>query len=96
MRLIETAVVGARVAGVTAIAVGVVLGLTSVVMSVILKSSLAGGFGSDLHLHDSYYVVSNIHYDLLVPSGVGLVVGVTILLMSRRLGRLLIRGLEGV
>lgn len=95
MKLIDSAVVGVRVAGVTAIAVGVVLGLTSLVSNVLLKSSLAGGLASDLHLHDTYYVVSNVPLDLIVPSGVGLVVGVTILLMSRRLGRLLIRGLEG-
>lgn len=94
MRLIETAVVGVRVAGVTAIGVGVVLGLTSVAMTMLVRSSLAGGLNADHRLDDTYFVVSNIHHDLLVPSGVGLVVGVTIFLMSRRLGRWLIRGLE--
>lgn len=94
MKLFEVATLGVRVVGVAAIVFGVILALTTGVMGRLLPTPLADAAGSDLHLHDTYFVVSDLHYDLLVPSGIGLVVGVTLLVMSRPLGKLLIRGLE--
>ena len=96
MRLIDTAIVGVRVVGVAAIAFGVVLALTTAVMYGLFHLPMAGISSSDLQLNDTYYVVAHIQYDLLVPGGAGLLVGAALLLMSRRLGRLLIRGLESL
>ncbi|MDB6024774.1 MAG: hypothetical protein JWM68_997 [Verrucomicrobiales bacterium] len=90
----EIAIIGIRLVGVASIAFGVILALSSAVMHGLFQLPMADTFTSDLHLHDTYYVISQVHYDLLVPSGAGIVVGVLLLVMSRRLARLLVRGLD--
>lgn len=90
----DIATVGIRLVAVASIAFGLVLAVSSAVMHGLFQLPMADTFTSDLHLHDTYYVIAHVHYDLLVPSGAGIVVRVLLLLLSRRLGRLLARGLD--
>ena len=93
MKPINVATIGVRLVGVALIACGVVLALSAALMHGLFQLPLSGVSTSDLQLHDTYYVVSHVHYDLLIPSGASIVVGVLLLLLSRRFARLLGRGL---
>jgi heme/copper-type cytochrome/quinol oxidase subunit 1 len=90
----DIATIGVRLVAVASIAFGIVLALSGAVMHGLLQLPLAGYSNSDLHLHDTYYVVSHVSYDLFVPSGAGILVGVLLLVLSHRLARLLVRGLD--
>jgi hypothetical protein len=94
MTSIQFAIVGVRVLGVAAIAGGSVFAGSSGVMCAFGMFSLTNPSASDLSLHDTYYVISDVQYAWLIPGAVSVVVGVLLLITSRSLGRLLARGTD--
>lgn len=88
------AILGIRLVGLATMAFGVVLALSGAIMHTLFNLPLAGLSNSDLHLNDTYYVIAGLNYNMFVPSGAALLVGVTLLLLSRPLARRLTRGLE--
>jgi ABC-type Fe3+-siderophore transport system permease subunit len=93
MKSINIATIGIRLVGVAWITCGVVLALSGALMHGLFQLPLDGVSTSDLYLHDTCYVVSHVHFNL-IPSGASIVVGVLLLLLSRRFARLLGRGLD--
>jgi hypothetical protein len=88
------ATVSIRVLGVAAIVVGVIFAGSSGLMRALGAASLTGTSPSDLHLHDTYYVISHVEDAWLAPGAVSVVTGILLLVTSRRLGALLARGTE--
>ena len=88
------ATVSIRVLGVAAIVVGVVFAGSSGIMRALGAASLTSTSTSDLHLHDTYYVISHVEDAWLAPGAVSVVTGILLLVTSRRLGALLARGTE--
>jgi len=88
------ATVSVRVLGVAAIVVGVVFAGSSGIMRALGAASLKSISTSDLHLHDTYYVISHVEDAWLAPGAVSAVTGVLLLVISRSLGAWLARGTE--
>ena len=88
------ATVSIRVLGVAAIVVGIVFAGSSGIMRALGMASLTSTSTSDLHLHDTYYVISHVEDAWLAPGAVSVVTGILLLVTSRRLGALLARGTE--
>jgi heme/copper-type cytochrome/quinol oxidase subunit 1 len=88
------ATVSVRVLGVAAIVVGVVFAGSSGIMRALGAASLTSTSTSDLHLHDTYYVISHVEDAWLAPGAVSAVTGVLLLVISRSLGAWLARGTE--
>jgi hypothetical protein len=88
----DFATVSVRVLGVAAIMVGVVFAGTSGLMRLLGGASATGTSTSDLHLHDTYYVISRFEDAWLAPGAVSAVAGVLLLVISRSLGAWLARG----
>ena len=88
------ATVSIRVVGVAAIVAGVVFAGSSGIMRALGAASLTSTSTSDLHLHDTYYVISHVEDAWLAPGAVSVVTGILLLVTSRRLGALLARGTE--
>jgi hypothetical protein len=82
MKPMEFATLGIRLVGVGSIAFGFVLALSGVVMHGIFQLPLAGLSATDIHLDDTYYIVSSVHYGWLIPSGAGIAVGVVLIFSS--------------
>jgi hypothetical protein len=94
MKPTDIATIGVRLVGVASIAFGGVLALTAGVMHGLFQLPLAGVSTSELHLHDTYYVIADGSYNLLVPGGAGILVGGVLLLLSRRIARFIVRGVD--
>jgi len=88
------ATVSVRVLGVAAIVVGVVFAGSSGIMRALGAASLKSISTSDLHLHDTHYVISHVEDAWLAPGAVSAVTGVLLLVISRSLGAWLARGTE--
>ena len=88
------ATVSVRVLGVAAIVVGVVFAGSSGIMRALGAASLKSISTSDLHLHDTYYVISHVEDAWLAPGAVSAVTGVLLLVISCSLGAWLVRGTE--
>ena len=88
------ATVSIRLLGITAIVVGVVLAGSSGIVQALGTASITSTSTSDLQLHDSYYVISNVEYLGLVPGIVSAITGVLLVIISRALGAWLSRGTE--
>ena len=86
------ATVSIRVLGVAAIAVGVVFAGSSGIMRALGVTSLTSSSTPDLLLHDTYYVISHVDDAWLAPGAIAAIIGVLLLVSSRRLGALLARG----
>jgi heme/copper-type cytochrome/quinol oxidase subunit 1 len=90
----QFATISIRVLGVAAIAIGGVLAGSSGIMRAVGAASLTNIPTSDLHLHDTYYVISHVEDTWLAPGTVSVITGILLLITSRRLGALLARGTE--
>jgi hypothetical protein len=88
----QFATISIRVLGVAFIAIGGVLAGSCGIMRVVDAASLTNIPTSDLHLHDTYYVISHIEDAWLVPGAVSIITGILLLITSRRIGALLARG----
>ena len=88
------ATVGVRLLGVAAIVIGVVFAGSSGIMRALGAASLTSTSASDLHLHDTYYVISQVEDAWLAPGVVSAITGVLLLVLSRSLGAWLARGTE--
>lgn len=88
------ATVGVRLLGVAALVAGIVFAGSSGVMRALGAASVTSTSTTDLHLHDTYYVISHVEDVWLAPGGVSLVTGILLLVISRRLGALLARGFD--
>ena len=89
----DIAAVGIRIAGVASIVFGVVLAFTSTFIYGLWPFPFEDD-SSKLRVYEAYGMISGLHYELLVWSGTGVLVGVFLLLLSRRLGLLVARGLD--
>ena len=94
LKPIEIATLGIRLMGMALIAFGIVLALSGVILNGHFDVPQPEVLTSELRLHDTYYVVTNVRYELFVPGGAGMVVGTLLLLLSRRIARLLARDLN--
>lgn len=92
MKPIDLAIIGVRLTALASMVFGVVLALSSILVQILSGGAQAAA--ADLRLHDTYYVVVHLHYEMIVPSGVGLVMGLLLFWRSRQLGALLARGIE--
>ena len=90
----EIAILGVRLIGLASIAFGCVVGVSAAVTHCFFQFQPGELGASELHLHDTYFVITNVSYDLIVPSSAGILMGVMLWLASRRLARLVIRGLS--
>ena len=88
------ATVSIRVLGVAAIVVGVVFAGSSGIMRRLGAASLTNTSTSDLHLHDSYYVISHVEDAWLAPGALSAIAGILLLVTSRSLGAWLAHGTE--
>jgi heme/copper-type cytochrome/quinol oxidase subunit 1 len=88
------ATVGVRLLGLAAVVLGVIAAGSVVFLRAVGAVSLTGLSSSDLHLHDTYYVVTHFEDAWLAPGLASAAVGVVLLAFSGRLGGWLARGLE--
>jgi hypothetical protein len=88
------ATIGIRLLGIAAILIGIVFAGGSGVMHLLGVSSAANVSTANLHLHDTYYVVSHGVDTWLGPGAISLIAGVLLLVISRRLGAFLARGTD--
>ena len=90
----HSATVGVRLVGLLAIVIGVVFVASSGIMRALGMGSLTSTSTSDSRLHDTYYVISHVETAWLTPGVVCAVIGVLLLVTSRRLGAWLAWGTE--
>lgn len=88
MKPITVATIGVRLVGLAAIAFGCVLGMTDAGVRGILKLA----FGR-AELHDTYFVIEDWSCGLLLSGGCGIIVGGVLIVLSRRIAYLIVRGL---
>ena len=81
------ATVSIRLLGVAAIAVGLVFAGSIGAVHLLRMSSPSSTSISDLHLHDTYYIVSQVEDAWLAPGLVSALTGVILLVISRRLAQ---------
>jgi len=88
------ATVSIRILGVAAILFGVIFAGESLVKRALDMPSLTSSSTSDAQLDDTYYVISHFEDAWLVPGTIGVLSGILLLVMSRRLGTWLARGTD--
>lgn len=88
------ATIGIRVLGVATIVVGLIFASSGGIMRAMDASSTEQVSKSDLHLRDTYHVVSHFEQTWFILGAVSLASGILLLLTSRRLGVWLARGIE--
>ena len=86
--------IAVRAVGLACLASGL-FSVLSVGITAWLSGPSSGGVSvSDARLDNHYYVIEHFHADLFVPGSIGLIIGVALLILSRRLGRFISRGID--
>ncbi|MBK7998183.1 MAG: hypothetical protein IPK15_05490 [Verrucomicrobia bacterium] len=92
MKPIALATIGVRLIGVALLAVGIIAIASGAFVNLAFSLNFPDNGLSDLHLHDTYYVVSMAHDGLFLPGLASLLVGIFVLIFSRRIARCVARG----
>lgn len=93
MKPISLATIGVRLIGVALLAVGVISMASAAFVSLAFRLNLPQNGLSDLHLHDTYYVVSLAQDGLFLPGIASLLIGILVLIFSRRIAGCVVRGI---
>ena len=86
--------IAVRAVGLACVASGLFSVLSVGITSWPSEPSSAGVSVSDSRLDNHYYAIEHFHADLFVPGAIGLIVGLTLLTLSRPLGRFISRGID--
>jgi hypothetical protein len=89
----QFATVSVRFLALATMTVGTTLIGGSGVLAAMSAGSVASMPTPNLHLHDAYFIVSQVEQAWLAPGVVGLLVGAVLFLCSGRLGRLMAQGM---
>ena len=88
------AAVGLRLLGVASMAIASFLLILAVSTRLWFALPHGGRKMSDMHLDDTYYVVTQLQYDTLAAGIVAATIGAALLVSSRPLARRITRGME--